>query len=709
MNKYRFIRIIPLILLLVLLIYKPLLVANIIKLIIIKLVYFYFYSNTNVNIIILKLVTTFILILIFKIVVYPYYKKLVIKSSNLNKNKFSKGNAKWGNEKSKKKSLMKIVNDNAYVDGYLVEHIAEFSIKLPFLSKFKITTPYFEPNLDATFADTLKNDAIAENMTLSAQKEALQKIEFKKSKYKKLQKFKFFLKEDNVKWIDTNPIDQFIIGTSRSGKSQTIVIPTILFLGRIKDYDKKPNLVISDPKEELTRQTSQALIDEGYQVFYLNTSDLKNSHSFNPLTLSMLKYIEVLIENDIVKSHNTETNILEFKVDMPNSLGGYCKMVDELAFIDCEDQISNFATSLIPSNSRSKDPYWDDNSRTVLESFIFNTIEMAVWKNQLDAVNMYNIYNRVTNELRTDDEDNILYITNTLNHLPDSNFARTSMSAATKSTLDSIISSLKAKISIFKNLSLGKMTAKNQINLEDICKGERPIAVFIITPDYDKKFNAFITIFVNQLYTFSAKYAGTQKNERLKRKLHFILDEFGNIPELTDLNTKLTVGLSRGIHFSMFVQTTEQLKSIYGEDISNTVLDSTHQKIYLLAGDSKTRQWFSEQVGTTTILTENHSGHDLDSASISTSEDGEPLVNEFTLSQNPFGTAYVVSLKNPPLKTYLRPAFTFHNPVFYSSKDYFDEQRKNNIINKLPMHEYLTKKDMLFEKEDTPNSFYEEY
>lgn len=81
--------------------------------------------------------------------------------------------------------------------------------------------------------------------------------------------------ENGKYYIDCETIHSLIIGTTRSGKGQTFVLPMIRHIALSKS---KHSMVLNDPKGELLENTYKLLKDNGYNVVVLNLRDTKNLH-----------------------------------------------------------------------------------------------------------------------------------------------------------------------------------------------------------------------------------------------------------------------------------------------------------------------------------------------------------------------------------------------------------------------------------------------
>ncbi|MEG0553778.1 MAG: type IV secretory system conjugative DNA transfer family protein, partial [Carnobacterium sp.] len=133
---------------------------------------------------------------------------------------------------------------------------------------------------------------------------------------------------------------------------------------------------------------------------------------------------------------------------------------------------------------------------------------------------------------------------------------------------------------------------------------EKPIAVFMITPDFDESMHVIASIFVKQLYTTLAQNASITRGKKCFRRVQFILDEFGNMPAIEAMDKIMTVCLGRNILFNIIVQSYSQLKGVYGETAADTIKENCQNHIYIMSGNSDTIEEISRKVGHRTVDTE---------------------------------------------------------------------------------------------------------
>ena len=91
-------------------------------------------------------------------------------------------------------------------------------------------------------------------------------------------------KKDNI-WVDNGESHTLVIGATGSGKTQTVILPTVKVLSK-----KCESMIITDPKGEIYEKTSVMLREKGYQILLLNFRDPQNGNSWNPMTLPYKMY-----------------------------------------------------------------------------------------------------------------------------------------------------------------------------------------------------------------------------------------------------------------------------------------------------------------------------------------------------------------------------------------------------------------------------------
>src|SRR5699024_11630435 len=73
-------------------------------------------------------------------------------------------------------------------------------------------------------------------------------------------------------------------------------------------------------------------------------------------------------------------------------------------------------------------------------------------------------------------------------------------------TRSSIFSIAMEKLQIFTLEPNARLTSHNSLEFTDVGFGDKPIAIFMVTPDYDTSNHALASIFVSQLYRRSEEH-----------------------------------------------------------------------------------------------------------------------------------------------------------------------------------------------------------
>ncbi|MBS3937162.1 MAG: TraM recognition domain-containing protein [Peptococcaceae bacterium] len=180
--------------------------------------------------------------------------------------------------------------------------------------------------------------------------------------------------------------------------------------------------------------------------------------------------------------------------------------------------------------------------------------------------------------------------------------------------------------------------------------GNERSAVFLVIPDERGVRNVLASLYISQCYQALADI-GNQTGGRLKRRVNFLLDEFGNIPAIPDFDKKLTVAAGRNIRFLLAVQDVSQIKARYGEAYG-TILGNCATWVYLSTADPETAKMLSAKTGQHTVRTESHSSSSRSSTESSTSESmtGRALLMPDEVLRWPKNWALVLQTGQNPAK-----------------------------------------------------------
>ena len=347
-------------------------------------------------------------------------------------------------------------------------------------------------------------------------------------------------------WVDTSDAHSLVIGSTGSKKTRLYVRPCLEILRRAKE-----SVVVTDPKGELYELSADAFRADGYEVRVLNLRDPDHSDCWNPLKLARDYYREGL--------------------------------KDKAAGV-----VSDFACGMIPDDpGRKIDPFWIQTSRAMHRGLCMMMVENETYfpdryvnLSMLQSLSMG--MNEGTDCLGLDSSVGPVFEFVRKNY-PENSLARINLNSVVRGsekTFGNICASYDAAISpIYIQHSLIELLSCNTVDFRRM--GERPSALFLVTPDEKKTLNMIVSLCVAQLYQQLIDTAQHSPGNTLPVRVNFLLDEFSNFPAIEDFDSMISAGRSRNIRFHLVVQGLEQMKNRYGAEVSQTIKANAQNWFFL--------------------------------------------------------------------------------------------------------------------------------
>jgi len=151
-----------------------------------------------------------------------------------------------------------------------------------------------------------------------------------------------------------------------------------------------------------------------------------------------------------------------------------------------------------------------------------------------------------------------------------------------------------------KNVVVTPLSNESELEI-DVRNSIKPVALFLISPDYDRSYNQILSFIINQAYTELADLCFKVPGGKTHTRVQMLLDEFGNLPAIPDMGNKATVALGKNILFSFAVQEVLQYINNYGEEVAEAIQNSCSNTVYLLSPSEKTAEKISKKLGYRTI------------------------------------------------------------------------------------------------------------
>lgn len=380
-------------------------------------------------------------------------------------------------------------------------------------------------------------------------------------------------------YIDDDTVNTIILGMTRSGKGELYILPMIDVLSRSME---KPSMIINDMKGELATFTYDTLKRRGYKVHIVNLIDPSQS-----MKVDLLK--------PIISAWN--------KGDKD----------------DAQLMVKAITHTIFPPDEMGDDAFWRDGAVSLVNGFILSLLELIDTDKKIEIT-----FPSITMELtRLVSEKNGLatHFKNLSSQSLGKIEAGTFLSGTDKMQ-GSFVSIATSKLRNFTLEKFKIMMSRSDLNFEEIGFGD-PHAIFLVIPDYDTSNHYIASLVLRQIYDANIKRASKEVDQKTKRRIHFLFDEFGNMPPIADMGAIITAGLSRGLIFHLVLQDFQQLEKKYPND-AGTIKANCGNLLYILSGDPNTLDYISNQCGS--ITTENYSRSEKDeSMSVSIME--RPLIS----------------------------------------------------------------------------------
>ena len=400
-------------------------------------------------------------------------------------------------------------------------------------------------------------------------------------------------------FVDNGEYHNLVIGSTGSGKTQTIVKPMVNLLAK-----KGESMIITDPKGEIYKYSANYLKSKGYKIIVLNFREPLRGNSWNPLTLPFKYY----------RSGNQDKAI---------------ELLDDVALNILYD----------PSN-KSESDFWEKSSADY-----FSGLALGLFKDaKEEEVNLNSI-----NAMSTVGEERYAtsnYIKEYFNMKGETSneyiFASSVINAPTD-TKGGQLATFRQKIRKFSTgEALSEMLSYSDFDMRTI--GDGKTAIFMIIHDEKKTYHSLMTIFIKQCYETLID-AAQENGGKLPVRTNFILDEFANMPPLKDVDAMVSAARSRDIRFTFIIQNFAQLNDVYGDNVAEIIKGNCGNIVYLISTEMKALEEISKMCGEVKVT------DDKDKNAT------RPLISITDLQKMKLFEAIIIRLRMSPFRTKLEPDF----------------------------------------------------
>ncbi len=397
-------------------------------------------------------------------------------------------------------------------------------------------------------------------------------------------------------------IHTLILGTTGSGKTTSYIIPSIKALS-ITSEATRPSFLFTDPKGELYEKTAWYLQEQGYKVLALDFRHPERSLRWNPLSYAWAKMEEAqrVYENVTMVTAGLEpVYLLNGKEYTAYEIEEATKAEVQRLEDEAHEEIINIVSALCPITSQ-KDPIWDEGAKGLIQGVVMAMLEDGMSYDDtdmtLDKFNFYNLH-QICTHAGAGYKDLIDYF-----KLREKQ-SRAVTSAeivlvAPQTQQGSYMSSVQQKLQLFNDRGICNMTSASEIDVKQM--DEAPTAIYLMLPDEKEGRHPLGSLFISQCYKKLVEKA-VENGGALKRRVFFMMDEYGNMPKINGVQSMFTVGRSRGIIQMPVIQAYSQIIDKYGAETARTIFGNCNTEIFIGSKDDETCKRFSEKLGNYTVM-----------------------------------------------------------------------------------------------------------
>ena len=391
---------------------------------------------------------------------------------------------------------------------------------------------------------------------------------------------------DALAWNRSRNNNVAVIGGSGSGKTRSFVFPNLI--------NHQANYVITDTKKELWRATHEGFEKDGYEVLRLDTIDLLQSCRFDPLHY-------VSDEEDI----NPIVKMILDGISPDRSSPGRS---GDLFWEEAAELLMRALVGILLELERSDGALRHGGVKGKRYKYLsmshllelFDLLSVTSTKDEIGGVSCCPLGNLVNIIAGGTMSGPMSYLTVKLRAQPTCYAVRQfqDFSIAANRTLASIAISLNAHLSRLKTRACMRVFSDDDMRLDDIDMGKR--VIYLVMSDNESATTFLGRMAFKLLLNRVLKKADACPSGKLARPVVFMCDEFPNLGPLPDFERVISIVRSRGISFSLCMQSISQLNYVYGKERATIILDNCDALVYMGAGSSyESAEYISNLCGTT--------------------------------------------------------------------------------------------------------------
>jgi len=245
------------------------------------------------------------------------------------------------------------------------------------------------------------------------------------------------------------------------------------------------------------------------------------------------------------------------------------------SIIKSVNDIKSVVATIIPRNPNEKEPIWTDSARDILEGCFYYCISNDKKTNQDMKQLMLLSHKDLAEKLSGVQGAEIAF-----GHL-----------SSSPTQAGNFMSNFRSKATFFSTIPDIKF--EREINIEEWIEQQGQSTIFLYNNTKDKDLNASrISVFVD-----STVKTLLSMGESKSRRVYFLLDEFGSLNKMDSIVDGLALLRSFGGSIWIGIQEVQRIYSIYGKDLTSTIVNNTATKVVLRSQEVETLEFSSKLIG----------------------------------------------------------------------------------------------------------------
>lgn len=441
-------------------------------------------------------------------------------------------------------------------------------------------------------------------------------------------------------WVDTSDQSMLMVSPPGGGKTTGEFEPTIRYNAAVcrRHPETAASMIITDAKGTLISAMGGTVKKAGYAVLALDFRHPLQSYQYN-----LMHNVNVHMDKSKA-ADNREDEILEQA------------QAEKFAKVLADSIVKNTGAS--SSSTSESSEYFDETSKGLLTAIILMVSEYGRGEERHIIsvfrliVELNGLSEGSTETLQKNRLESLMEV------LPENHRAKLFAGASTKAdirTSMNIFSSALGKLVSFIDAQLEQMICNHsaELNTDDFI--QKPTAIFLVIPDDDTTTHFFASLYIRNVMNELIAIAERQPFPHLlPRRVICEWDEFGQIPPIKEFDVLITAARSRGVRFTLALQSMAQLENRYTQPQMKIIRDALQMTLFSRQAPTAidTAKLFSSMLGNYTTHGGSVSrGDRSDSHSIQLM--GRPLMTVDEIITIPRGKWVLVKSGKNPLPVHL--------------------------------------------------------